>query len=87
MRCCADVADPPAPSTCRAAAETRCGSRRRLSSARRGCRYVADNRPEWLVADGAIHFEGAKSKKVQEIPSMRLIAETLSYATEIERIV
>lgn len=49
--------------------------------------YVADNRPEWLVADGAIHFEGVKSKKVQEIPSMRLIAETLSYATEIERIV
>ena len=49
--------------------------------------FVADAHKDWVIADGQIHFQEAKAKKTQEVPSMRLISETLSYATEIERII
>ena len=49
--------------------------------------FVADAHKDWVIADGQIHFQEAKIKKQQEIPSMRLISETLSYATELERII
>lgn len=50
--------------------------------------FIADSHADsWVVSDGRINFEVAKGKKSQEIPSMRLISETLSYATEMERIV
>ncbi|CAM9719653.1 unnamed protein product [Heterosigma akashiwo] len=45
-------------------------------------------RPEWTVAGGRIAFGGNETKsKSSEIPSLRVISETLSYATELERIV
>ncbi|CAN0325485.1 unnamed protein product [Ectocarpus sp. 12 AP-2014] len=50
--------------------------------------FVADKYPEWeLTADKIIFKAPEACKKSAEIPSMRLIAECLSYATELERIV
>ncbi len=53
--------------------------------------YAAAKHPDWtLSADGFVHFgkdHGPKHAKAADVPSLRLIAETLSYATELERIV
>lgn len=50
--------------------------------------FVADKHPEWEVTADKIIFRAPEAcKKSSEIPSMRLIAECLSYATELERIV
>lgn len=50
--------------------------------------YCRERRPEWTVAGGRIAFGGNEIKsKSSEIPSLRVISETLSYATELERIV
>ncbi|CAM9171436.1 unnamed protein product [Hapterophycus canaliculatus] len=50
--------------------------------------FVADRHPEWEVTADKIIFKAPEAcKKSAEIPSMRLIAECLSYATELERIV
>jgi 26S proteasome regulatory subunit N12 len=45
---------------------------------------------EWLVTDGFVHFGKAlevKHAQASDVPSLRLMAESLSYATELERIV
>lgn len=50
--------------------------------------FVADKHPEWEVTGDKILFKAPEAgQKSAEIPSMRLIAECLSYATELERIV
>ncbi|CAN0397988.1 unnamed protein product, partial [Laminaria digitata] len=50
--------------------------------------FVEDKHPEWeMTADKIIFRAPEACKKSAEIPSMRLIAECLSYATELERIV
>lgn len=50
--------------------------------------FVADKHPEWeMTADKIIFRAPEVCKKSAGIPSMRLIAECLSYATELERIV
>ncbi|GAB5031062.1 26s proteasome non-atpase regulatory subunit rpn12a-like [Nannochloropsis oceanica] len=53
--------------------------------------YAATKHPDWKVGgDGFVHFgkdHGPKQSKAADVPSLRLIAETLSYATELERIV
>lgn len=50
--------------------------------------FVIDKHPEWeMTADKIIFSVPETSQKSAEIPSMRLIAECLSYATELERIV
>lgn len=42
----------------------------------------------WVVDGGMVHFKTeATTAKSAEVPSMRLISECLSYATELERIV
>jgi hypothetical protein len=44
--------------------------------------------PHWQVTDNTIFIEHeTKGGKSEEIPSLRLIGHTLSYATELERIV
>ena len=43
-------------------------------------------RPDWRIQDGRLMFQAQEAAKV-EIPSMRLIAQSLSYANELERIV
>lgn len=50
--------------------------------------FAADKHPEWEVTADKIIFRSPEAcKKSADIPSMRLIAECLSYATELERIV
>lgn len=41
---------------------------------------------EWQVKNSSVHFNKQK-KKSNEIPSHEVILKTLSYATELERIV
>lgn len=49
---------------------------------------VAEKHPEWEMTNDKIIFSVPEGgKKLAEIPSMRLVAECLSYATELERIV
>lgn len=53
--------------------------------------YAAVKHPDWKVdGDGFVYFgkdHGPKQAKASDVPSLRLISETLSYATELERIV
>ncbi|CAM9242918.1 unnamed protein product [Sphacelaria rigidula] len=50
--------------------------------------FVEEKHPEWEMTKDKIIFTVPEAgKKSAEIPSMRLIAECLSYATELERIV
>ena len=46
--------------------------------------------PSWAIQGDVIHLTPSKEKtsgRSEEIPSMKLISQTLSYATELERIV
>lgn len=49
--------------------------------------FVADFYPDWTIEKDVIYPTGAKAAKSDEIPSLRLISQNLSYATEMERIV
>jgi 26S proteasome regulatory subunit N12 len=49
--------------------------------------FIQSNRPDWIVEDDVITFQSTSGAKSSDIPSMRLISETLNYATELERIV
>ena len=50
--------------------------------------FVEDKHPDWEMTADKIVFRAPEAcKKSAVIPSMRLIAECLSYATELERIV
>ena len=45
-----------------------------------------NDRPAWSIQDGRLMFQAREAAQV-EIPSMRLISQSLSYANELERIV
>jgi 26S proteasome regulatory subunit N12 len=50
--------------------------------------YVKENREDWLVEGDMITFQPPPVVgKAEDIPSMKLIGQSLSYATELERIV
>lgn len=51
--------------------------------------FIAAFYPTWEVdtARSVVLLSGAKTTKSEEIPSLRLISQNLSYATELERIV
>ncbi len=52
--------------------------------------FVRDYYPSWVVQGDKIILAPSKEKtggRSEEISSMKLIAQTLSYATELERIV
>ncbi|RLN87466.1 hypothetical protein BBJ28_00023036 [Nothophytophthora sp. Chile5] len=50
--------------------------------------YIQENKPEWSVRDGRVWFKAPeKSLGASDIPSLRLVGETLAYATELDRIV
>jgi hypothetical protein len=50
--------------------------------------FVNSEHPEWSLRDGQVVFQVAETTaKSDEIPSMRLISESLGYASELERIV
>jgi len=47
--------------------------------------YVSEYRDDWMIKDGIIMFQPESG--TQEIPSEQWIQQTLSYATEMERII
>lgn len=54
--------------------------------------FIADFYPGWSVAGGAVRLGGvgegeASAFRSEQIASMKLITQSLSYATELERIV
>ena len=49
--------------------------------------FVREAREDWLVQGKEIRFSTAENKEKSDIPSMKIMAQTLGYATELERIV
>ena len=50
--------------------------------------YVQDKRDDWIVEGDMLTFQPLPvGSKAADIPSMKLISQSLSYATELERIV
>lgn len=50
--------------------------------------YVSEKREDWIVEGGELTFQPPPmGSKAVDIPSMKLMAQSLSYATELERIV
>lgn len=50
--------------------------------------YVQEKREDWIVEEGMLTFQPPPmGSKAVDIPSMNLISQSLSYATELERIV
>ena len=50
--------------------------------------YVQECRDDWIVEGGTLCFQPPPmGSKASDIPSMKLITQSLSYATEMERIV
>lgn len=49
--------------------------------------FISDMHPEWKIEGEYIDVAGQTTSKSEEIPSLRLIEQTLTYATELERIV
>ncbi|KAL7537162.1 hypothetical protein ACHAXR_008646 [Thalassiosira sp. AJA248-18] len=50
--------------------------------------YVQEKREDWIVEGGSLTFQPPlMGSKAVDIPSMNLISQSLSYATELERIV
>ena len=48
--------------------------------------FIAEHERAWQVKDGRVVFEEASTTKAK-VPSKALIAQSLSYANELERIV
>lgn len=50
--------------------------------------YMEEYRDDWIVEGGVLCFQPPEGgSKASDIPSMKLIAQSLTYATELERIV
>uniref|UniRef100_K3X1Q6 PCI domain-containing protein n=1 Tax=Globisporangium ultimum (strain ATCC 200006 / CBS 805.95 / DAOM BR144) TaxID=431595 RepID=K3X1Q6_GLOUD len=50
--------------------------------------YIQERKPEWVVRDNHVWFKAPeKNLGASDIPSLKLVGETLSYATELDRIV
>lgn len=49
--------------------------------------FVSENYPDWSLVGGVYDLCATKTVRSEEIPSLRLIAQNLAYATELERIV
>ena len=49
--------------------------------------FIQTSYPDWTVSGNTVSLQGSKVAKSHEIPSLKLISQTLSYATELERIV
>uniref|UniRef100_A0A7S2R780 PCI domain-containing protein n=1 Tax=Eucampia antarctica TaxID=49252 RepID=A0A7S2R780_9STRA len=50
--------------------------------------YIEECRDDWIVEGGALCFQPPQiGSKATDIPSMKLMQQSLSYATELERIV
>ena len=49
--------------------------------------FITRVHPDWSVEGERIVFDSTNEPKSEKIPSLRLISESLTYATELERIV
>ena len=50
--------------------------------------YITENQPTWIVKGDTVSFKAPKrGLQSKDIPSMRLVEETLTYAMELDRIV
>lgn len=50
--------------------------------------YVKERREDWIIEEGKITFQpSVVVGKAEDVPSLKLIGQSLSYATELERIV
>ena len=50
--------------------------------------YMSESRDDWIVENGELCFQPPPmGRQASDIPSMKLIAQSLTYATELERIV
>lgn len=49
--------------------------------------FIQDYYPSWVLEGDKINLVDAPAARSNEVPSLKLIAQTLSYATELERIV
>uniref|UniRef100_A0A6U2A0U7 PCI domain-containing protein n=1 Tax=Pseudictyota dubia TaxID=2749911 RepID=A0A6U2A0U7_9STRA len=50
--------------------------------------YIEECRDDWIVEGGSVVFQPPPvGSKASDVPSMKLIGQSLSYATELERIV
>ena len=49
--------------------------------------FITTFYPHWQVVNNRIEFRAKQVPKSDAIPSERLIAQNLSYATELERII
>lgn len=49
--------------------------------------FVTSNYPDWCVTGNTIELKRSKTVKLDNINSLNLISQNLSYATELERIV
>lgn len=49
--------------------------------------FIKEHHEEWTIDGDVVEIQGQKVSKSEEIPSLKLITQTLLYATELERIV
>mmetsp|Transcript_31337 Transcript_31337/g.72133 ORF Transcript_31337/g.72133 Transcript_31337/m.72133 type:complete len:232 (-) Transcript_31337:43-738(-) len=60
----------------------------KFSSSDQLVEYIQECRDDWIVEDDTLCFQAPPTGSMaSDIPSMKLIAQSLSYATEMERIV
>ena len=49
--------------------------------------FISEHYPDWTCTGNVVNLRSSKAAKSDEIPSLKLISQNLSYATELERIV
>lgn len=58
-----------------------------FASEKETLQFISQYYPDWSVHSGLINLRATKSLKSEEIPSLKVISQSLTYATELERIV
>jgi hypothetical protein len=58
-----------------------------FSSGQETINFVQENYPDWTCINNVFSLKAAAAHRSDEIPSLKLISQNLTYATELERIV
>jgi len=58
-----------------------------FSSGQETINFVQENYPDWTCTNNVFSLKAAAAHRSDEIPSLKLISQNLTYATELERIV